>query len=160
MLPRDVRLLDTRPLFLLSMARVWATTSAVSRHYDSSFPGAGDVWVTLRNITYQNNSIVILENIGENDDALLCMTNQTETNSSITLGNWYFPNGTTVPSFFGSIYSDRGQMVVRMHRREGGEEGMYRCEILDSLNVTQTIYIGVYSASTGECTHALPVLFN
>ena len=37
-----------------------------------------------------------------------------------------------------------------MHRRRGGEEGIYHCEIPDAMNVTQTIYIGVYSASTGE----------
>ena len=48
-------------------------------------------------------------------------------------------------------------MVVRLHRRRDGEEGIYRCEIPDSMNVTQTIYIGVYSASTGECmVHAQP----
>ena len=39
-----------------------------------------------------------------------------------------------------------------MHRRRGGEDGIYRCEIPDAENVdvTQSIYIGVYSASTGE----------
>ena len=41
----------------------------------SSFPGAGDVWFSLRNTTYQNNSIVTLEDIGEDDDALVCITN-------------------------------------------------------------------------------------
>jgi len=40
--------------------------------------------------------------------------------------------------------------VVRLNRRRGGEDGIYRCEITDSMNVTQTIYIGVYTASTGE----------
>ena len=37
-----------------------------------------------------------------------------------------------------------------MHRRRGGEDGIYRCEIPDSMNVTQTIFIGVYTASSGE----------
>ena len=37
-----------------------------------------------------------------------------------------------------------------MNRRRGGVEGIYRCEIPDSMNVTQTIYIEVYSISTGE----------
>ena len=130
--------------------------SAISRHYDSSFSGAGDVWFSLSGTTYQNNSIVMMENIGEDDDALLCVTNRTETNSSIVngsvFGDWFFPNGSRVPSSGRQwdIYSNRGQMVVRMHRRRGGEEGIYRCEIPDAMNVTQTIYIGVYSASTGE----------
>ena len=41
--------------------------------------------------------------------------------------------------------------MVLLHRRRGGEDGVYRCEIHDALNVThQTIYIGVYTADTGE----------
>ena len=91
-----------------------------------------------------------MEDIGENNDtALLCITNQTDTNSSIALGNWFFPNQTRVPAL-GDIFRTRGQMVVRMHRRRGGEEGIYRCEIPDAMNGTQSIYIGVYSISTGE----------
>ena len=128
--------------------------SAMSRHYESSISGAGDVWVTLRNTTYRNNSYVMIEEIGEHDDALLCMTNLTQTNSSIAFGDWFFPNGTVIPSDSennqSDIYGSRGQMVVRMHRRRGGEEGIYCCMIPDTMNVTQTIYIGVYSISTGE----------
>ena len=125
----------------------------------SSFPGAGtDVWFSLRGTPYCNNSIVILEDIGEGCDALLCITNQTACcrpdsggNGSI-LGNWFFPNGTRVPSSSAQwdIHRSRGHMVVRLNRRRGGEEGIYRCEIPDTMNVTQNIYIGVYSASTGE----------
>ena len=48
------------------------------------------------------------------------------------------------------IYITRGQMVVVMHRRRGGVEGIYRCMIPDTFGITQTIYIGVYSASTGK----------
>ena len=114
--------------------------------------------VVLRGIPYQNNSNVILEDIGEGDDALFCISNQTACCSSPytgdmgALGNWYFPNGTTVPcAGLGSdIYRTRDQMVVYLHRVRGGEEGIYRCEIPDAMNVTQTIYIGVYSACTGE----------
>ena len=106
-----------------------------------------------------NNSNVTLEDIGEVDDALLCITNQTACcqppytgEMGPTLGNWFFPNRTRVPcAGLGSdIYRTRGQMVVYLHRVGGGEEGMYRCEIPDAMNVNQTIYIGVYSASTGE----------
>ena len=125
----------------------------------SFFPGAGDVWFSLKNITYQDNSIVMLEDIGEGDDALLCITNQTAccrpsssgVNVSV-LGNWFFPNGTRVSGLSNQsdFHTTRGQMVVRMNRRRGGVEGIYRCKIPDAMNVNQTIYIGVYSASTGE----------
>ena len=106
---------------------------------------------------------MILEDIGIGDDALLCITNQTACCQSsdtggngLILGNWFFPNGTRVPSANVStneesdFYRDRGHMVVRLNRRRGGEEGIYRCMIPDTMNVIQNIYIGVYSASTGE----------
>ena len=102
-----------------------------------------------------------LEDIGEDDTALLCATNFTACcrapytgENGTGLGNWYFPNGTRVPSSGKQweFHRIRDHMVVYMHRRRGGVAGIYRCEIPVSMNVTQTIYIGVYTAntSTGE----------
>ena len=118
----------------------------------------GDVWFSLRGTIYQNNSLMILEDIGEEDDALLCVTNKTDccsgSNPSIIGSSWFFPNRTRVPSAGNqwNFYRTRGQMVVRLSRRRVGVAGIYRCEIPVSTNVTQTIYIGVYTAntSTGE----------
>ena len=136
----------------------------------SSFPG---VRFSLRGTTYQNNSLVSLEDIGESSDALLCVTDLTaccrgsDTNGMGALGDWFFPNGTAVPNmiigFLGGglsgtpiiwkFYRNRGPSVVRMNRRRGGVNGIYRCEIPVSLGSpidNQNIYIGVYTASTGE----------
>ena len=131
---------------------------AIHKHYDSGItflPDAGDVWFSLSGTTYQNNSCVTLEDIGENDTALLCMTNltaccqppYTDDNGSY-FGKWFFPNGTRIllADNDGDFYQSRGWMS----RRKGGVEGIYRCEIPDSMNVTRTIYIGVYTASSGE----------
>jgi len=127
---------------------------------DSSPPDAGEgVRFSLRGITYQNNSLVTLEDIGEWDYALLCVTDQPvccrppytgEIRSF--LGNWFFPNETTLPSSWPQwdLYRDRGQMLVNMHRRRGGVSGIYHCVIPDSMNLTRTVYIGVYTANTGE----------
>ena len=120
-----------------------------------SFSVPGDVWFTLRGTTYQNNSLVKLKDIGEGDDALLCVTDLTaccKPPHSDTTGNWFFPNGTRVPSSGAQsdFHRTRGQMVVRLHRKRGGATGIYSCEIPDAMSVTQTIYIGVYSATTGE----------
>ena len=57
------------------------------------------------------------------------------------------PWGTGSQSGF---YRTRGQMVhgtyVPWRGREGG---IYHCEIPDAMHVTQTIFIGVYLATTG-----------
>ena len=135
--------------------------------HTSSFP---DVWFSLNGTTYQNNSLVTLEDIGKEDDALFCETNQmaccksSDTgNTQPVLGNWFFPNGARVHSRGNQsdFYRTRGEMVVQLHHRRGGVEGIYRCDIPDSMNVSQSIYIGVYTANTGEwhCLYT-PVLFN
>ena len=100
-----------------------------------------------------------LEDIGEGDDALLCVTDQTaccvyyySRYWAFVFGNWFFPNGTRVPNrgAQSDFYRTRGQIVVYLHRRRGGVNGIYSCEVPDARNITQSIYIGVYSASNGE----------
>ena len=94
-----------------------------------------------------------LEDIGSaNKEALLCVTNLTACCRSPALGNWFFPNGTSVLNANDQLdfHRTRGQMEVRMHRTRSGVDGTYHCEIPDSTNVLQTIYIGVYTANSGE----------
>ena len=118
-----------------------------------------DVGFSLNGATYQNNSLVTLEDIGENDTALFWMTNFTACCrrpytgiSRSSIGNWLFPNGSRVPSQaqWWDFHRGRGQMVVQLYRTRGGEDGIYHCKIPDAMNVTQTIYIGVYTASSGK----------
>ena len=137
-------------------------SSRYSIYCDTGISGAGDVRFSLNGTVYQNNSLVTLEDIGEGDDALLCMTDQPACCRPpyTTWGNWFFPNGTRVSAYVTYIqpvlyiqwgfYRTRGHMVVRLNHGRGGEDGIYRCEIPDAMNVTQTIYIGLYTASTGE----------
>ena len=125
----------------------------------SSHAGAGEgVRFSLRGVVYYNNSLVTLEDIGEWGDALFCVTDQPACCRSPYIGvnvpatgNWYFPNGTRVVSsgFQWDFHRTRGQSVVLLHRRRGGVIGIYSCVIPDAMNVTQTIYIGVYTASAG-----------
>ena len=123
-------------------------------HSGTSFPNAGNVNFSLNGRFYQNNSIVALEDIGGGNDALLCLTDLTAccrppytSGSRSAIGNWFFPNGTRVPSSGSSwdFYRTRGQMMVLLQRRRGGKGGVYSCVVPDAMNVTQTIYIGVYS---------------
>ena len=144
-----------------------ASVSTYGHWYLSSFPDAGDVRFSLRDTTYYNNSLVALEDIGENDSAaLLCVTDRTACcrppyagDSGNAIGNWFFPNKTRVPSatinytsnLQWDFYRTRGQMVVLLHRRRGGVIGIYHCEIPNKMNVTQNLYVGVYTDNTGEC---------
>ena len=123
---------------------------------------------SLGDTTYQNNSLVTLEDIGEGDDGLLCVTDLTaccrggDTAGMGPLGHWFFPNESALPNmipFFNGLpnpwdfYRLRDVSVVRLNRRRGGVTGIYRCEIPVSVApsvVYQNIFIGVYTTSTGE----------
>ena len=96
-----------------------------------------------------------VDDIGEDDDALLCHTNKTNccTNkmNQTRDGNWYYPNGTQVgiknisPVEF---YRDRGTQVVRLHHQVGRFvlRGRFRCEVPNVNGDMQSIYvyIGTY----------------
>ena len=105
-----------------------------------------------------NHGFVPLDNIGEASNSLLCLTNNTlcckhaQSGGVNPLGDWYYPNGTGVANNgeMWEFYRNRDASVVRLRRRSGGEDGIYRCVIPDAAGANQTIYIGVYNASTGE----------
>ena len=143
--------------------------SFVALHAFPSFSDAADMRFALNSTIYQNNSLVALEDIGEDGDALLCMTDNTmccgrdQVPGRGILGDWFYPNGTRVPNrlvyFYRDIwdfYRNRGQSVVRLNRRRGGVNGIYHCEIPDTAGVYQTIYIGVYTANVGERMYGKP----
>ena len=110
--------------------------------------------------TYQNNSLVTLEKLGEGDSGLYCITNDTDCctkafireNGVDVFGNWYYPNGTRVASEGEKrdFYRNRGLSMVHLCRRRGGDVGIYRCQLPYVTNDTAYLYIGVYTASTGE----------
>ena len=102
----------------------------------------------LNNISYANNSLLNLTDIGEGDNALICLSDSTQCcrgpdNTSGLggpLGNWYFPNGSLVRNsdVGGDIYMDRGASVVRLNRRNvTSPNGIYRCEVVDARGSTQ-----------------------
>ena len=115
---------------------------------------------SLNGTTYQINSLVTLEDIGEANDALFCLTDQTaccrppytDPTGLVNRGNWFHPNGTRVPSSsdLWDFHRTRGQSVVLLQRRRGGVTGIYSCVIPDAMNVIQTIYIGVYSRTDAQ----------
>ena len=146
------------PVFFKHWTLVEDTNRQNNWHIPShSFPG---VRFSLGGTTYQNNSIVTLEDIGDGDNTLLCLTDQTaccrppytDSTGLSALGNWFLPNGSRVPSndLQWDFHRTRGQSAVFLHRRRRGVEGIYQCMIPDAMNVDQTVYIGVYSRTNTQ----------
>ena len=102
----------------------------------------------LRNQTYLNNSIVAIHDIGEWDDALLCVTDNPDCckRNRTGQGQFYYPNNDMVRFNVGDPwYRDRGPQVVRLNRKNYvlSPTGRYRCEIPDSSGMNRNIYIHV-----------------
>ena len=107
-----------------------------------------------------NHGFVLLDNVGEGSEGLLCLTDlpaccrppYTDPIGRPALGNWYFPNGTRVVSSGNQwdFHRTRGQIVVLLHRRRGGATGIYHCNVTGQNKDLITLYVGVYTANTGE----------
>ena len=116
------------------------------------------VGLTLNSVQYTNNSVVSITDIGTGSAALICTT----TNSGCCAsGNsetqWYFPNGSQVlpnPNMTFSRTSSTSPGAIRLNRNpEATTTGVFRCDIPDANGDLQSIYVGIYTTTTGEsCT--------
>ena len=104
-----------------------------------------------------NHGFVLLDNIGESRESLLCLTDlpaccrRDYTGGRGHLGDWFFPNETMVPNMGDQwdFFRTRGQMVVLMHRRRSGVTGIYHCGVPNENEDPHRLYVGVYTADTG-----------
>lgn len=151
--------LDTKPDSLFSTC----ANRCYNDHDDSinsvsSYLFAGGVRLSLNGELIANHSYVDVDNIGEDDNALLCHTNNSECCSSyypgqIRAGEWYYPDGTYVgiEAFYeNEFYRNRGSQVVRLNHRQGDftQRGLFRCELPDSTWIQRTVYVNI-----GECSN-------
>ena len=101
----------------------------------------------LNSDSYGNNSALILTDIGEGDNALICLSDSTQCcrgadnpNGGTPLGNWYFPDGSVVRNsdMGGDIYIARDTSEVRLNRRNNAQSpgGVYRCEARGNTQTT------------------------
>ena len=87
-----------------------------------------------------------MADIGEGDDALLCVTDNTECCRTGGDGEFFYPDGTAVGfSSINSIYRNRGEQLIRLNRRNGATSplGRYRCAIPDASGVTRSVLITI-----------------
>ena len=127
---------------------------------------ATGIGLILNSVQYTNNSVVNITDIGTGSAALLCTTTYSPCCFSVPLpGNhWYFPNGSHVENTNTlPYYRSRGDSspnnpgrigAVILHRNPGATTtGVFRCEILNASGAFQSIYVGIYTTTTGEsCT--------
>ena len=121
------------------------------------------IGLTLNNVQYSNNRVVTITDIGTGSAALRCTTTYYPCcfSGPPPGTHWYFPNGSQVDRFNTLPYyrsrtdgwwSPPGSVLL--HRNpEATTTGIFRCEILDATGAFQSIYVGIYTATTGEsCT--------
>ena len=107
-------------------------------------------------MSYPNNSVVNLTDIGEGYDALHCLTNLTTCCRGADggrAGEWFLP-GQTSPVI--GINKDKGttnftrsrgpSAVLLNHRTSTGPTGLYTCQVPDGSATNRTLYIGVNSS--------------
>ena len=115
------------------------------------------IGLTLNSVNYTNNSVVTITDIGTGSAALICTTTNLACCLSTDGSHWYFPNGSTVQRT-GTTYNrtrtisaDTGSATVRLHRNPGATtRGVFRCDIPDASGDLQSLYVGIYTATTGE----------
>ena len=111
----------------------------------------------IREDVLTNNSFIVRGppvNIGEGqNDSLHCVTNTSDCCNN-GQGNWYDVTGGEVqqgPDGDSNLYVTRGDGVVYLNRKnKGGQSGMWRCDIPDSNDVQQSIYIYLGTSATGN----------
>ena len=124
---------------------------------------AAGIGLTLNNVNYTSNSVVTITDIGTGGAALLCTTTYAPCcfSGPPPGTHWYFPDGSQVQNTDTLPYYRRrtdaksdppGSAIL--HRNSGATTtGVFRCDIPDASGVFQSIYVGIYTATTGEsCT--------
>ena len=115
------------------------------------------IGLTLNNVQYTNNSVVTITDIGTGSAGLLCTTTYRPCCTSANQETqWYFPNGTQLSNIDTlPYYRSRTTFgAVRLHRNPGATTtGVFHCDILDASGDLQSLYVGIYTITTGEsCT--------
>ena len=100
-----------------------------------------------------NHGIVTITDISENEP-LLCVTDSIDCCSrepGVSNGQWYFPDGSAVPDESGdNFYQASVFAAVRLHRINDMTNGIYRCDIPDTMGNNQTLHIGIYNNGAGK----------
>ena len=125
------------------------------------------VHISFGGVVYPNNSIFYLSAIGEGESSLFCVTNKTECcRNPNRFGEWFFPNGSMVPSTGSNwdFFRGRADKLVRLSRRNNAmfPTGIYQCKVPDASGIMQTLQAaiigpGKHTFRMSSCTLGLVV---
>ena len=113
---------------------------------------ATGITLTLKNVQYPDNSVVNITAIGTDSAALNCTTTRTGCCFSPT-GAWYFPDGSEVGRIGTTYYRTRSRDpgTIHLHRNPVAiTTGIFCCTIPNVSGDLQSIYVGIYTNTTGE----------
>ena len=101
----------------------------------------------IRETNLTNNSDILFGNISREYGALKCVTDNVNCCNDSDVGNWRDERGRAVHQGEDGatcMYVTRGQKVVSLNRKSNctpDTSGLWRCDIPDSSEVMQSIYI-------------------
>lgn len=100
----------------------------------------------------QNNSVVRIQDIGENGNAITCKTDLRPCCASLPNrhGEWYYPDGRVVPNFgagedFYRNRDDDGSVYLNRRNNALSPDGIFYCEVPDRSNRLQRLTLGIVS---------------
>ena len=111
--------------------------------------------------------MVNLTDIGEDRDALFCLTDRSaccrgsDIRGASGRGVWLLPGGSSVSGWLkavaGMFYRSRGASAVLLHRGSAtlGPSGVFTCNIPDSSDLPQQVFVGIYPPDAGIVTKHL-----
>ena len=91
--------------------------------------------LSLRGTTYTtNNSVILLDDVGDNSNVLQCISDLSGCCLGPGRGQWYYPNGTQVPTNANGygFYRNRGsngQVFLRRRSHITSPTGTYYCQV-------------------------------
>ena len=105
-----------------------------------------------------NNSYIYYANISDEDSALKCVTDSDNCCNDSHIGNWRDERGRAVHQGADEatcLYVTRGHGVVNLNHKNDcipESSGLWRCDIPDSSEAMQSIYIYISNDNTsGKC---------
>ena len=124
----------------------------------------------LRGIHHPNNSLVTIDDIGTDNNALLCLTPfmnccSVQYTSNGTLGDWFLPDGNRVENRntpLEDFERNRGASIILLHKvgNQPATAGLFTCSVPNINKTIVRLYIGIFPSNSGKCrTNATDIFF-